>query len=113
MPWYWPFRAHIAADLVASIDVDAGTLLAEWQHASVALATIAYDRADLEVDPAQSGFLVGRSEGLLMTACSFAGSKWAHLDHPERTVLRVSCGRIGRYAAQRVFPTRPARSPPG
>ena len=29
-----------------------------------------------------------------MTACSFAGSKWAHLDHPERAVLRVSCGRI-------------------
>ena len=86
--------AHIAADLVSPIDADAGTLLAGWQHASVALATIAYDRADLEVDPAQSGFLVGRSEGLLMTACSFAGSKWAHLDHPERTVLRVSCGRI-------------------
>ena len=86
--------AHIAADLVASIAAGAGTLLAEWQHASVALATIAYDRADLEVDPAQSGFLVGRSEGLLMTAGSFAGSKGAHLDHPERTVLRVSCGRI-------------------
>ena len=86
--------AHVAADLVSPIDADAGTLLAGWQHASVALATIAYDRADLEVDPTQSGFLVGRSEGLLMTACSFAGSKWAHLDHPERAVLRVSCGRI-------------------
>ena len=86
--------AHVAADLVSPIDADAGTLLAGWRHASVALATIAYDRADLEVDPTQSGFLVGRSEGLLMTACSFAGSKWAHLDHPERAVLRVSCGRI-------------------
>ena len=86
--------AHVAAGLVSPIDADAGTLLAGWKHASVALATIAYDRADLEVDPTQSGFLVGRSEGLLMTACSFAGSKWAHLDHPERAVLRVSCGRI-------------------
>ena len=86
--------AHVAADLVSAIDADAGTLLAGWKHASVALATMAYDRADLEVDPTQSGFLVGRSEGLLMTACSFAGSKWAHLDHPERAVLRVSCGRI-------------------
>ena len=92
--------AHVAARLVAPLDAEAGALLAGWRHASVALATFAWDRADLEVDPDQSGFLVGRGAGaeghvgLLMTACSFAGSKWAHLDHPERTVLRVSCGRI-------------------
>jgi len=86
--------AHVAATLVAPHSDGAGSVLAGWRHASVALATIAYDRTDLEVPADQSGFLVGRGEGLLMTACSFAGSKWAHLDHPERTLLRVSCGRI-------------------
>jgi len=55
---------------------------------------MAYRRADLEVPDGQSGFLVGRGEGLLITACSFAGSKWAHLDDPDHTILRVSCGRI-------------------
>ncbi len=86
--------AHVAADLVAPHAPDAGRSLAGWRQASVVLATFAYDRTDLAVDPDQSGFLVGRSEGLLMTACSFAGSKWAQLDHPDRTLLRVSCGRI-------------------
>ena len=86
--------AHVAAGLVAPHAPDAGRSLAGWDHASVVLATFAYDRADLAVDPDRSGFLVGRDEGLLMTACSYAGSKWAHLDHPERTLLRVSCGRI-------------------
>ncbi|MFT6549306.1 MAG: oxygen-dependent protoporphyrinogen oxidase [Acidimicrobiales bacterium] len=55
---------------------------------------MAWRRSDLEVPDDQSGFLVGRGEGLLMTACSFAGSKWAHLDDPDHTILRVSCGRI-------------------
>jgi oxygen-dependent protoporphyrinogen oxidase len=90
--------AHVAATLVAPHSGDAGDLLAGWRHASVALATFAFDRADLEVPADQSGFLVGRTTNQesspLMTACSFAGSKWAHLDHPERIVLRVSCGRI-------------------
>ena len=90
--------AHVAATLVAPHSDDAGEVLTGWRHASVALATVAFDRADLEVPADQSGFLVGRATNQesspLMTACSFAGSKWAHLDHPERTVLRVSCGRI-------------------
>ena len=90
--------AHVAATLVTPHSSDAGEFLAGWRHASVALATFAFDRADLEVPDDQSGFLVGRATNQgpspLMTACSFAGSKWAHLDHPERTVLRVSCGRI-------------------
>ncbi len=90
--------AHVAATLVAPLSDAAGDLLAGWRHASVALATFVFDRADLEVPADQSGVLVGRGPDRetspLMTACSFAGSKWAHLDHPERTVLRVSCGRI-------------------
>ena len=29
-----------------------------------------------------------------MTACSFAGSKWGHLNDPDHTILRISAGRI-------------------
>ncbi len=86
--------AHVAATLVAPHAPEAASALGGLRHASVVVATMAWRRADLEVPEDQSGFLVGRGEGLLMTACSFAGSKWAHLDDPDHTILRVSCGRI-------------------
>lgn len=86
--------AHSAAGLVGPLAPEASETLASWRHASVVLTTFAYNRNTTDVHPDQSGFLVGRNEGLLMTACSFSGSKWAHLNHPERTVLRVSCGRM-------------------
>ena len=86
--------AHVAAALVAPHAPDAATVLGGLRHASVVVATMAWRRSDLDVPDDQSGFLVGRGEGLLMTACSFAGSKWAHLDDPDHTILRVSTGRI-------------------
>ena len=86
--------SHVVTDLIAPHAPSAGDSLGRWEHASVVLATFVFDRLDLDVDYEQSGFLVGRDEGLLMTACSFVNSKWAHFDHPERTLLRVSCGRI-------------------
>lgn len=86
--------AHVAATLVAPHAPEAASVLGGLRHASVVVATMAWRRSDLEVPDDQSGFLVGRGEGLLMTACSFAGSKWAHLDDPDHTILRVSCGRI-------------------
>lgn len=86
--------AHVAAALVSPHAPEAASVLGGLRHASVVVATMAWRRADLEVPEDQSGFLVGRGEGLLMTACSFAGSKWAHLDDPDHTILRVSCGRI-------------------
>jgi oxygen-dependent protoporphyrinogen oxidase len=45
-----------------------------------------------------SGYLVPRTTGLLMTACSWASSKWSHLapDHADKSVIvRVSTGRLG------------------
>lgn len=60
----------------------------------MSLAAFAYRRSDLEVPGDQSGFLVPRDAGLLLTACSYAGSKWAHLDTGDRVLLRLSAGRI-------------------
>jgi oxygen-dependent protoporphyrinogen oxidase len=42
-----------------------------------------------------SGFLVPRTEGLLMTATSWSSSKWAHLSSEASTIVRVSTGRFG------------------
>ena len=41
-----------------------------------------------------SGFLVAKSEGLLMTACSWSSSKWGHLGIDKKTFIRVSAGRV-------------------
>ena len=64
------------------------------EFASVTLVTFGYSRTEFEADSSQSGFLVPRSSNLFMTACSYSGSKWPHLHHPELEVLRVSTGRI-------------------
>jgi oxygen-dependent protoporphyrinogen oxidase len=48
-------------------------------HASVALVALAYPRGAISRALDGSSFLVARGEGRLMTACSWASSKWAHL----------------------------------
>ena len=82
-----------AAGLVAGVHPPAAAVLTDIEHASVVLTTLAYRRSDLTVPADQSGFLVPRTAGLLMTACSFAGSKWAPLDAGDHVLLRVSAGR--------------------
>jgi oxygen-dependent protoporphyrinogen oxidase len=64
-------------------------------YSSVTLVNLAYpdDAVDRPLDA--SGFLVPRSEGLLMTAASWASTKWAHLAAPGRFLLRASAGRTG------------------
>ncbi|MGH9116971.1 MAG: protoporphyrinogen oxidase [Acidimicrobiales bacterium] len=89
--------APAAAELIGPLDHDAATLLAGIDYASVVLVTLAL-AADAITRPLDaSGFLVPRRERRLMTACSWASSKWAHLrgvpDDP--VIVRVSAGRAG------------------
>ena len=69
--------------------------VADVAYSSVTLATFAYANGATDRPLDASGFLVPRPEGLLMTACSWASSKWAHLAAPGRFLLRVSAGRYG------------------
>jgi oxygen-dependent protoporphyrinogen oxidase len=75
-----------AAEVVTAID-----------HSSVAMLTLAFDRGALGDVAGASGCLVPRDQGTVMTAASFATSKWAQLRDPERddVILRVSAGRVG------------------
>lgn len=90
--------APAAAALVGG---EAGGLLAGIDHASVALATLAYP-ADAVPTFDASGFLVPRREGRLMTACSFGTVKWPHWAPPGQVVLRASAGRVGDDRALRL-----------
>jgi oxygen-dependent protoporphyrinogen oxidase len=69
--------------------------LAGITTASVTMALLAYRSTELSPPPGLSGFLVPRVAGHLMTACSFASTKWPHWSAPGTTLLRVSVGRAG------------------
>lgn len=87
--------AYRAADLVRVAAPAAAKLLDGIAYASVALVTLAYPNSSITRPLDASGFLVPRTEGLLMTASSWSSSKWAHLAGDASTVVRVSTGRFG------------------
>lgn len=68
--------------------------------ASVALVVASFDAAELPAPAGMSGFLVPRSTGRLMTACSFASTKWPHWAAPDTTLVRLSAGRAGDERAR-------------
>jgi len=80
-----------SAAILAETAPRTAELLKNIEYASVVMTTFAFAPADVpEFDG--SGFLVPRSEGLLMTACSHSSSKWSHLGGGTVTFLRVSAG---------------------
>ncbi|HVE47137.1 MAG TPA: protoporphyrinogen oxidase [Acidimicrobiales bacterium] len=89
--------APVTSALLAEVSPTAATELAQIEHASVVLTIMRYPLSAFPggTAPNGSGFLVPRREGLLMTACSFASSKWPHWGAPSEVVLRVSAGRWG------------------
>jgi oxygen-dependent protoporphyrinogen oxidase len=87
--------AYASAPLLGPVAPGAAAILAGIEHSSVTLATFAYPSSATDVPLDASGFLVPRPEGLLMTAASWASTKWAHLAAPGRFLLRVSAGRVG------------------
>jgi oxygen-dependent protoporphyrinogen oxidase len=74
--------ARRAADALAGID-----------HASVALVTVVAPRGVVDRELDGSGYLVPRSAGRLLTACSWVTSKWDRpIDDGATVVLRASAG---------------------
>lgn len=91
-----------SGDLLADVAPGMGSFLGGIEQASVAIVTLAIDPADVAARGTTpldgSGFLVPRDAGLLVTACSWSSSKWAHLapEAGDSTVLlRASVGRAG------------------
>lgn len=87
--------ASLSARLVAGLAPDAAATLGAIDYSSVALVTFAVP-ADAVTRPLDaSGYLVPRTEGCLITACTWSSSKWAHLASPGQVILRASAGRYG------------------
>ncbi|HUP86011.1 MAG TPA: protoporphyrinogen oxidase [Acidimicrobiales bacterium] len=87
--------AYAAAPLVADHSPDAADLLGRIGYASVTLVTLAYEARAIGRPIDGSGFLVPRTEGRLLTACSVFSNKWPHLAVEGSVVLRASVGRHG------------------
>jgi protoporphyrinogen/coproporphyrinogen III oxidase len=82
-----------AANLIGQL---APVGLADVALTDVTLLTLSIATQGLAISPEVSGILVPPDEGTLMTACSFGSHKWPHWSGtPDRTVVRVSCGRNG------------------
>jgi len=88
--------APVSGSLIQDHAPTAGSHLGSIPHASVAIATFAFEPASVPRAADGSGFLVPRTEGTLTTAASWLSTKWERLapDHGDGTFLiRVSAGR--------------------
>jgi oxygen-dependent protoporphyrinogen oxidase len=83
----------VTADLLDDDLTEVATGLRSVPYASVVLVSFAVDTGAIGVPLDGTGFLVPEREGLLLSACSWASSKWAHLSG-DPVILRASAGRI-------------------
>ncbi|MFJ9372598.1 protoporphyrinogen oxidase [Streptomyces sp. NPDC101455] len=88
--------APVAAALLRDEVPGAAAELGAVGYASMALITLAYRRADVEL-PEGSGFLVPPVDGRTIKASTFASQKWGWIadENPDVLVLRTSVGRYG------------------
>ncbi|MGW7529885.1 protoporphyrinogen oxidase [Streptomyces sp. NPDC054783] len=88
--------AGAAAGLLRAEAPAAAAELAAVEYASMAVVTLAYRRADLNL-PEGSGFLVPPVDGRTIKASTFASQKWGWIaeEDPDVFVLRTSVGRHG------------------
>jgi oxygen-dependent protoporphyrinogen oxidase len=83
----------VSAALLAPFCRDVAEAMTEVDYASPVMVTLAVPKASIVHPLDASGFLVASPEGLVLTACSWASSKWAHLDSVDTAILRASAGR--------------------
>ena len=87
--------AFAAAELLTKIDDDLAAAHAEIPYASSAVVTLAHRPEDVEHPLDGYGYVVPRSEGSDVLACTWTSSKWEERAPPGRVLLRVYAGRFG------------------
>jgi oxygen-dependent protoporphyrinogen oxidase len=85
----------ITAGLLAPLLPEVARGMGEVEYAGAVMVTLAVPKDQIDHPLDASGLLVPHREGLLLTACSWASVKWAHLDRPDHALLRASAGRHG------------------
>jgi protoporphyrinogen oxidase len=84
--------ANITGRLLANIDNSLSAELQQVPYSSSVTVSLIYDIADLRNLPGGHGFLVPRSEGRRMRACTFVHNKFPHRAPPDKGILRCFLG---------------------
>jgi len=87
--------AYTAASLLADVAPDAAAALAQIEYVDVATVMLSYRRDQVAHPLDRTGFLVPPVDGRLLVGCSWLTSKWGHLAHDTRVVIRAMVGRDG------------------
>lgn len=87
--------AFVCARLLADELPVAAAELGSVPHSSVSVVTFAFSREAVGDRLQASGFLVPRTEALLITGCTFLSAKWPETAGADEVVLRASTGRYG------------------
>jgi len=66
----------------------------DMAYASVANVVLGYRRDRVGVPLDGAGFVIPRTEGRFITACTWTSSKWLHTAPPDRVLIRCYVGRI-------------------
>ncbi|MGG1555525.1 protoporphyrinogen oxidase [Paenibacillus ferrarius] len=86
-------QTYQAAKLLEELPI--AEVLRNIEYISVANVIMAFERKDIPFELDASGFLVPRSEGLAITACTLTSAKWLHTAPDGKVVLRCYIGRAG------------------
>ncbi|MFQ5796146.1 MAG: protoporphyrinogen oxidase [Candidatus Bipolaricaulia bacterium] len=88
--------AHVAANLLEDIDLQAAELLSTIPYVSTATVSLAFERSGFHHSLDGYGFIVPRTANRRIIACSWTSSKFPHRAPQEHVLLRCFLGGAGR-----------------
>lgn len=87
--------AHVMSKLLMAAHSEVASELGAINYSSSVTATLIYDRAALGGKDIGFGFLVPRSEGRRMLACTFVHNKFPHRAPSDKAIVRAFLGGAG------------------
>lgn len=84
--------AYVTADLVQQIDPLLASRLRGIRYVSTATVSLGFKRSDIAHPMMGAGFIVPKSEGRKITACSWSSTKFNHRAPDDSVLLRVFIG---------------------
>jgi oxygen-dependent protoporphyrinogen oxidase len=84
--------SYVTAGLVEQIDPRLASMLRAIRYVSTATVSLGFKRSDIQHPLQGAGFIVPRSEGRRISACSWSSEKFAHRAPGDSVLLRVFIG---------------------
>jgi oxygen-dependent protoporphyrinogen oxidase len=84
--------SYVTADLIQQIDPSLASQLREIRYVSTATVSLGFRRSEIAHPMRGAGFIVPRSEGRKITACSWSSEKFKYRAPEDSVLLRVFIG---------------------